>query len=278
VPVAPPDTVRQLRRDADTVVALETPEPFFGVGQWYRAFSPVTEEQVRVLLQARAPTSGDRTLTLRTIDFAVDDVALTGELSVPVNARGLVVFAHGSGSSRRSPRNRRVAQVLQDGGVATLLFDLLTAREEYDRANVFDVALLGDRLVTVTRRIAADRDLRSLPVGYFGASTGAAAALWAAGTPSNPIRAIVSRGGRPDLAGPRLWRVQAPTLLLVGGADDAVLTLNRRAAAQLRCEHQLKVIPGATHLFAEPGALDVVAAEASRWFRHHFAPRVRSIG
>lgn len=277
VPVAAPDTVQALRGEADAVVAVETPEPFLGVGQWYQDFSQVTEEQARALLEAHALRPGSSTTAQHTIDLPVSGAVLTGDLSVPVNARGVVIFAHGSGSSRRSPRNRHVAQAFQRDGLATMLFDLLTEREEHDRSNVFDVALLGGRLAAVTARIAAQPDLPSLPVGYFGASTGAAAALWAAAAPSNPVQAIVSRGGRPDLAGPRLRRVQAPTLLIVGGADDAVLTLNQHAATQLRCEHELTVVPGATHLFEEPGALEVVADEAGRWFLRHLAPRVRSI-
>jgi putative phosphoribosyl transferase len=267
VPVAPAQTLRQLRQDADAVIALETPAPFLGVGQWYRDFSQVSEEDARELLEARAGGSGTPPrLSERVVELAGDGVVLTGDLTVPSDAYGLVVFAHGSGSSRHSPRNRAVARTLQGAHLATLLFDLLTTREERDRANVFDVALLGARLEAITAQAGRLADLESLPIGYFGASTGAAAALAAAASPSSPVRAIVSRGGRPDLAGHRLGRVRAPTLLIVGGADETVLALNEAAASQLHCQHQLTVIPGATHLFEEPGALDAVAEEACRWF------------
>jgi putative phosphoribosyl transferase len=174
VPVAPAETVRELRHDADEVVVLETPEPFLGVGQWYRDFTQVSEEQARELLQA-TPTGIDRAggTIMRTVDLPVEGALLTGDLSVPSDARGLVVFAHGSGSSRHSPRNGAVARALQHHGLATLLFDLLTEREEHDRANVFDVALLGQRLAAVTTHVATRPDVGSLPIGYFGASTGA---------------------------------------------------------------------------------------------------------
>ncbi len=194
---------------------------------------------------------------------------LSGHLTVPAAATGLVVFAHGSGSSRHSPRNRFVAAVLNRDGLATLLFDLLTPEEELDRANVFDIALLGDRLVEVTRWLRKDPATSSLRIGYFGASTGAAAALWAAAEPDSAIAAVVSRGGRPDLAAERLAFVTAPTLLIVGGHDEVVLDLNRRARAQLRCERRLEVVPGATHLFEEPGTLEAAASLASGWFTDH---------
>ena len=196
-------------------------------------------------------------------------VEVAGHLYVPEDARGVVVFAHGSGSSRHSPRNRNVAAVLNAAGLATLLFDLLTPREELDRANVFDIGLLARRLVDVTQWLATQPDTAGLPVGYFGASTGAAAALWAAADPEADIAAVVSRGGRPDLAGPRLAAVAAPTLLIVGGHDDVVLDLNRLAQAQLRCENRLAVVPGATHLFEEPGTLQMVAELARDWFADH---------
>jgi putative phosphoribosyl transferase len=276
VPVAPNDTVQQLRRDADAVIVLETPDLFLGVGQWYRDFRQVSESEARRLLETNNADGAGQT-SVRQIDLPVDGVHLIGDLSVPFNARGLVVFAHGSGSSRQSPRNRTVARALEHHALGTLLFDLLTAREERDRANVFDVALLGQRLATVTAQVATEPDVHALPIGYFGASTGAAAALWAAARPSSPVQAIVSRGGRPDLAGSRLASVQAPTLLIVGGADPTVLALNERAATELRCPHQLTVIPGATHLFEEPGALDAVATEACQWFVHHLMPAARSI-
>jgi len=284
VPVAPPDTVRELAIDSDAVVALETPEPFFGVGQWYDDFSQVSDEQVRALLD----TDPGRTASSasgppapsgheRTIELPAHGVVLTGELTVPPDPLGLVVFAHGSGSSRHSPRNQFVARMLQEGRLATLLFDLLVPSEERDRANVFDVALLGDRLAAVTTELRTLPDVASLPVGYFGASTGAAAALWAAAEPESQVQAVVSRGGRPDLAGARLRKVRAPTLLVVGGADPMVLQLNRDAAAQLRCEHHLEVVPGATHLFEEPGTLEDVAHLARQWFSRYLARSAQSI-
>jgi putative phosphoribosyl transferase len=189
---------------------------------------------------------------------------LAGSLTVPADAPGLVIFAHGSGSSRLSPRNRYVAEVLTEAGLGTLLFDLLTPDEEADRANVFDISLLADRLSEVTAWLYDQRG--SEPIGYFGASTGAAAALCAAAGEGADIAAVVSRGGRPDLAGPRLPGVTAPTLLIVGGQDTAVLDLNRRALAELRCEKDLAIVPGATHLFEEPGTLAAAAALARDWF------------
>ena len=192
-------------------------------------------------------------------------VRLGGHLAMPEAAVGVVVFAHGSGSSRFSPRNRAVAGALHEAGLATLLFDLLTDDEAAARANVFDIELLGDRLSTATAWVESS-PAAGLPIGYFGASTGAAAALWAAGAPDATVAAVVSRGGRPDLAGERLATVRAPTLLIVGGRDDVVLELNREAANALRCEHRVDVVPGATHLFEEPGALEHAARLAAEWF------------
>jgi dienelactone hydrolase len=209
-----------------------------------------------------------RTIAHRAADVPAGKALLHGDLGVPERATAAVVFAHGSGSSRLSPRNVYVADVLGDAGLATLLFDLLTDEEASDRRNVFDVPLLASRLDAATEWLRAQPDCRGLPVGYFGASTGAAAALWAAASDEH-LFAVVSRGGRPDLAAPRLAQVQAPTLLLVGGADVTVLDLNRAAAAALTCEHDLVVVPGATHLFDEPGALEHVARLASRWFLLH---------
>ena len=196
-------------------------------------------------------------------------VRLAGYLTVPEDAPGIVVFVHGSGSSRHSPRNRHVASVLNDAGLGTLLFDLLTPEEELDRANVFDIGLLAGRLGEVTRWLRAQPRAAQAALGYFGASTGAAAALWAAAEPGAGIAAVVSRSGRPDLARPRLAAVTAPTLLIAGGRDDVVLDLNRRAQAELRCENHLAVVPGATHLFEEPGTLDAAAGLARSWFISH---------
>lgn len=193
-------------------------------------------------------------------------IQTAGDLTIPGAPRGLVVFAHGSGSSRHSPRNRQVAEALYERSLATLLLDLLTEVEERDRANVFDIELLAARLEAATRWAADRAELAELPVGYFGASTGAGAALWAAAEVGDRIAAVVSRGGRPDLAGERLPAVSAPTLLIVGGRDELVLELNREALERLESPSELAVVEGATHLFEEPGALDHVAALAGDWF------------
>lgn len=207
----------------------------------------------------------DVTVTARTAQ-------LGGHLTLPSGAEAVVVFAHGSGSSRHSRRNRYVAGVLDEAGLGTLLFDLLTTAEARDRANVFDVELLAGRLLVATDWVRARPDTAGLRIAYFGASTGAAAALWAAADPGADVAAVVSRGGRPDLAGPRLAAVRAPTLLVVGGLDHVVLDLNREAQARLRCENRLLVIPGATHLFEEPGTLTAAAEAARGWFLDHTSP------
>ncbi len=198
--------------------------------------------------------------------------SVAGRLTVPRQPRGMVVFAHGSGSSRHSPRNRYVATVLQSAGLATLLFDLLTDAEERDRSNVFDIGLLAARLVDVTIWLRSAPDAAGLQVGYFGASTGAGAALRAAADPRVEVFAVVSRGGRPDLAGEFLAGVDAPTLLIVGSRDDVVLDLNRQAAAAMTAECRVAVVEGATHLFEEPGTLEQVAALAREWFLDHLTP------
>jgi putative phosphoribosyl transferase len=200
------------------------------------------------------------------VEIPAPPVHLAADLVVPADAGGLVVFAHGSGSSRLSARNRQVAAALNERGLATLLLDLLTVEEEMDRANVFDIALLSERLVAAIRWAGQRPDTERLPIGLFGASTGAAAALCAAATLGGGISAVVSRGGRPDMAGECLPRVTAPTLLIVGGADRTVLALNEEAATELQCPHRVEVIPGATHLFEEPGALERVAELAGAWF------------
>ncbi len=215
-----------------------------------------------------------------TAEFLRDDevtveaagATVAGRLTVPGEPRGLVVFAHGSGSSRHSPRNRYVAQVLQNAGLATLLFDLLTDAEERNRSNVFDIGLLAARLVDVTLWLRSARDAAGLQVGYFGASTGAGAALRAAADPRVDVFAVVSRGGRPDLAGESLALVSAPTLLIVGSRDDVVLDLNRQAAATMSAECEVAVIEGATHLFEEAGTLEQVAVLAREWFLDHLTP------
>ena len=205
---------------------------------------------------------------IRTITIA--PVGLEGLLGLPMDPTGIVLFAHGSGSGRLSPRNDFVAHALRDDGLATLLFDLLTVEEAHDRRNVFDIELLARRLLMATAWIRQDAETHGLPIGYFGASTGAAAALVAEAAREGPIAAIVSRGGRPDLAGRALSAVEAPTLLIVGGDDVEVLALNRAALAALRCAKQLVIVPGATHLFEEPGTLEAVVEHARGWFLKHF--------
>lgn len=195
---------------------------------------------------------------------------LEGMLEIPDDAVGLVLFAHGSGSSRHSPRNNYVAGVLRNAGVGTLLIDLLTQEEDRDYARRFDIALLTQRLLDAARWVVSQDATRDLPLGFFGASTGAAAALEAAAMLGSQARAVVSRGGRPDLASPHaLASVTAPTLLLVGGFDDGVIDLNQQAYDQLQCERELVIVPGATHLFEEPGALEEVARQAAVWFARH---------
>jgi dienelactone hydrolase len=214
-------------------------------------------------------------LDSRDVTVPAGAVALQGALAIPVGARGLIVFAHGSGSSRFSPRNRNVARALNVAGFATLLIDLLTAPENARDASTaefrFDIPLLARRLVFALGWVSSQPATRALPIGLFGASTGAAAALIAAATRPGLVRAVVSRGGRPDLAGAALEEVSAPTLLIVGGDDAQVITLNRQAARRLRCAHELAIVAGATHLFEEWGALDRVTELATNWFQHYLS-------
>lgn len=206
------------------------------------------------------------------VNIAVDDILLEGLLALPPAPTGMVLFAHGSGSSRHSPRNNFVAQELRKVGLATLLMDLLGTDEDHDTATRFDIALLARRLEAVADWLADHRDTRSLPLGLFGASTGAAAALALAAARPNSVHAVVSRGGRPDLAGPDiLAAVRAPTLLIVGALDTEVAILNQRALEQLAGEKRIEIVPGATHLFEEAGRLEVVAALAARWFARYLA-------
>jgi putative phosphoribosyl transferase len=282
VPVASRSSLNELADICDQAVCLETPEPFYAVGEWYRDFSPTSDDEVIVLLQraTRVVTASpamenigdDPPVRDEEVEVDAGPVRLAGHLTVPEVPIGMVVFAHGSGSSRRSPRNRFVASILNGAGLGTLLFDLLTTDEELDRAQVFDIPLLGDRLGLVTKWLEAQPEMTGLRIGFFGASTGAAAARWAAAEPSARVAAVVSRGGRPDLAFSVLAEVRAPTLLIVGGTDELVLDLNRQAQEQLRCESRLSVVPGATHLFEEPGALKEVAGLARDWFVRHLAP------
>jgi putative phosphoribosyl transferase len=283
VPVAPSGWTARLEGVADELVCLETPEPFFAIGQWYADFTQTADEDVVDCLDRHA--TGPAVAAVAGTPMAAADppgwdeevevqagpVRLAGHLTLPEHLAGVVVFAHGSGSSRHSPRNRFVAGFLNDAGLGTLLFDLLTVEEEYDRANVFDIELLARRLVDVTRWLRAQPGVRCLPIGYFGASTGAAAALWAAAADDVDVAAVVSRGGRPDLAGPKLAAVTAPTLLIVGGNDHVVIELNRGAQTRLRCENRLAIVPGATHLFEEPGTLQLAAELARDWFVAHLA-------
>jgi putative phosphoribosyl transferase len=280
VPVGPANVEERFRDDADEVVCPDQPHMFYAVGQFYSDFSPTEDEEVTDLLRRRAQalSATSEVADPHDVDEMVripaGGVELEGRLTVPAGAVGVVLFAHGSGSSRHSPRNRYVASVLQEAGVGTLLLDLLTTAEEHDRRMVFDVDLLASRLSDVTWWLRHRADTERLPIGYFGASTGAAAALWAAASPDQDIAAVVSRGGRPDLAIPRLHRVRAATLLIVGGRDEMVLDLNREAQRHLRCESRVAVVPGATHLFEEPGTLAEAAGLARDWFRSHLRQSV----
>jgi putative phosphoribosyl transferase len=295
VPVGHAGALASLRAEADEVVSLIEPQSLVSIGEWYEDFSQTSDEEVVNLLSDAAPPAGGRPGTVpraargtaplspgggyhgappeevrgtdRDVLLEAGAARLAGRLTRPAGAAGLVLFVHGSGSSRHSPRNRRVAGALNHAGLGTLLFDLLTPAEELDRSNVFDVELLAGRLLDITRQLSS-----GLPVCYFGASTGAAAALWAAADPDSQIAAVVSRGGRPDLAAARLPMVTAPTLFIVGGADQHTLDVNARAQRELRCENRLAVIPGATHLFTEPGALPEVAQLARDWFLSHLTP------
>ena len=217
------------------------------------------------------------TETLSPVAFVADKVRLQGELALPGQANGIVLFAHGSGSSRHSPRNTYVARVLREAGLGTLLFDLLTATEDRDYATRFDISLLTSRLLAATHWISRESPTATLPIGYFGASTGAAAALAAAAALGTRIGAVVSRGGRPDLAGATaLPRVSAPTLLIVGGHDSAVIEMNREAYARLNCVKAFQIVPGATHLFEEPGTLEQVASAAAAWFTRWLGAETRT--
>ncbi|MGO9926399.1 MAG: alpha/beta family hydrolase [Mycobacterium sp.] len=283
IPIGATDTAEQFAQYADEVVVLHTPVPYFAVGQGYHDFAQTSDDEVVALLErarsgfraVASPGADDPPLRDEEIRVTAGRVSVAGHLTIPERPKGVVVFAHGSGSSRHSPRNRYVAEILNKAGFATVLFDLLTLDEERDRANVFDIALLASRLVDVTSWLAGQPDTASLPVGYFGASTGAGAALAAAAHPGVKVAAVVSRGGRPDLAGPALREVQAPTLLIVGGRDEMVLKLNRQAQEAIPARCEVAVVPGATHLFEEPGTLEQVAVLARDWFVGHLAPPER---
>jgi putative phosphoribosyl transferase len=279
VPVSPARVGETLVSNFDGFVALAEPERFGSVGAWYRDFAQTSDDEVVELLSAarrdideREPAPAARHVVDPERSIATGEGRrLPGSLLLPVPARGLVVFVHGSGSSRHSSRNVFVAHQLASMGFATLLFDLLTEQEAAESSNVFDVDLLTDRLIQATDWAANEPELSGLPVGYFGASTGAAAALRAAASLGDRIGAVVSRGGRPDLAGDALMQVTTPTLLIVGGNDWNVLELNDEACTLLGGPHELALVPGAGHLFEEPGALEQVARLAGGWFLRHLA-------
>lgn len=271
VPVASADVLARLT-EPDEVVCLATPPRLTAVGHHYRDFSPTGDDEVAWLIAAAAERLQNASSTAvsggpdEDVRIPSDGLWLRGHLHLPGSTAGVVVFAHGSGSGRHSPRNRFVAATLRRAGLGTLLLDLLTPGEELNRANVFDIELLARRLIAATGWLGRRPDTASCSVGYFGASTGAGAALWAAADLGGKISAVVSRGGRPDLAGARLAFVRAPTLLIVGSADHRVLELNRRAQDVMVCPNRLELVPGATHLFEEPGALEAAAILAMNWF------------
>lgn len=305
VPVGAPESIRSLQVVCDEVDCLFAPDYFMAVGTFYDNFRHVADSEVTDLLArsveavqvtagrphsqdsqqqpdkpgptikdaSRPPGPPERDDEVQ-LSVADGSVVLDGHLTIPASAAGMVIFVHGSGSSRHSPRNLFVANQLNEAGLGTLLFDLLTRDEEVERANVFDIQTLAARLADVTSWVREQPGGIKTPLGYFGASTGAAAALWAAAEPGTHIDAIVSRGGRPDLAETRLRSVNSPTLLIVGGRDDVVLGLNKQAQEQLQCANRLAIVPGATHLFEEPGALRTVTRLAREWFAAHFAPAI----
>lgn len=289
-PVGAPESISALHAVCDEVVCLDAPPFFSAVGTWYDDFSHVPDADVTELLE-RAAAAPRRSLPTgitqsvprdptgaardEPVEVQAGSVMLAGHLTIPPGATGVVIFVHGSGSSRHSPRNRFVAARLNEVGLGTLLFDLLTSHEEVDRVNVFDIEALASRLLAVTRWLRGQPGCEDAPIGYFGASTGAAAALWAAAEPNAGIAAVVSRGGRPDLAEARLPAVSSPTLLIVGSRDEIALGLNREAQHWLRCESRLALVPGATHLFEEPGALATVTRLSREWFTTKFAASCR---
>jgi predicted phosphoribosyltransferase/predicted alpha/beta-hydrolase family hydrolase len=274
VPVASSHAVSALEEVADQVVCLREPLWFRAVGEVYEDFAQVSDDEVKSLLDSSPHLAADT----RDVGVRTAGSVLPGALVLPQGAGSVVVFAHGSGSSRNSPRNQYVARRLNQAGLGTLLFDLLTSRESEDLALVFDVELLGGRLLGATQWLRAETTLPDGAVGYFGASTGAGAALWAAADPSAGVGAVVSRGGRPDIAAARLPSVTAPTLLIVGGADPVVLDLNRQAKDLMPGDVEIAVVPGAGHLFEEPGALDQVADLAGDWFRRHLVGSAAGVG
>jgi putative phosphoribosyl transferase len=277
-PVAARSTCEQIASLVDKVVCPHQPEHFYAVGFWYENFPQTSDDEViellKILHSESKPISYEFPINIpHNIRIPTDQAHLDGILYIPEEPRGLVLFVHGSGSSRFSVRNQFVAQVLNQAKLSTLLFDLLTPDEDEIDSRTgelrFDINFLASRLLDVTRWCLQQHQLGDLPIGYFGASTGGGAALVAAAQKPNWVQAIVSRGGRPDLARESLAYVQAPTLLIVGGEDNAVIDMNQQALTQLTCKTAMEIVPGATHLFAEPGTLEQVAELAKYWFMNH---------
>lgn len=260
VPVCAADSAKKIRQEVDQLICINEPRYFLGVGEFYLRFDQTSDEEVLELLEKNR---GPQVIEVEIPNEG--DVKTKGTLSLPNHPKAMVIFAHGSGSSRFSPRNMEVASILNRAGIATLLFDLLTEEEARDRHNVFDIPFLGIRLISATKWLRQQEVSKNLSIGYFGASTGGGAALWAAGELDNDIAAVVSRGGRPDLALNRLPQVMAPTLLIVGEEDKDVIKLNQIAYRELK-NAKISLIPHATHLFEEPGALEQVSMEAVEWF------------
>lgn len=289
--VLPRTTANELEQMVDDLIYLQSPQEFIAVGQWYEDFSQTTSDEVVDLLQrARAPEVPRPTATTpratgnrhpsanpghihEDVAIGIRNAILQGILDVPHDATGIVLFAHGSGSSRLSSRNQAVARALLERGLGTLLFDLLTEREEARERTTgelrFNIPLLADRLQQTAKWVRQQDTTRDLPIGYFGASTGGGAAIMADANQPGLASAVVSRGGRPDLAGAALPRARAPTLLIVGGDDTPVIRMNREAMNQMRNEVRLEIVPHATHLFEEPGTLDQVSRLAGDWFLQH---------
>ena len=269
LPVAPKQALNEISALADDIICIYPVTSFRGVGAFYRDFHQLSDDETVGLLNSIPPHPAQKSQGFYKRQVAIPPLGLKGDLTVPQNPKGIILFAHGSGSSRRSPRNTHVAEKLNDEGFATLLFDLLSPEEGKDRRNVFDIPLLADRVVEASIWITSEPDLEDLPLGVFGASTGAAAALVAAAELEGRVAAVVSRGGRPDLALDFLPQVQGATLLIVGSRDTDVIALNEQALAALSCKKKLTIVPGAGHLFEEPGTLEVVIEHAANWFETH---------
>ena len=275
VPVAARDSLESLDDVADDVVCLHAPASFRAVGAFYRDFRPVDDADVLQCLSA-PPRPAAGLPVPEPMHFDLPDASLPGDLAMPPHARGLVIFAHGSGADRGNPRDRFLAQHLQRAGMGTLLLDLLTPDEQLSHAAAFDIATLADRLAAVVARVHHDPALAELPLGLFGAGTGAGAALAVAAQRPRDVAAVVARSGRPDLAGAAtLARVTAPTLLIAPGADRTLLSLNRAALRRISGKNELAVVPGATHLFQEPGTLEMASKLARDWFARWLGARAR---